>query len=288
MREFKKLLCIIVMLLDSYFKDCLRVCREVINISLDMAALQHTYSESLNLKHEENLFSIGFCLSQLGFDELSQVYDKFLHKEEEAHFLSLQYPKRQYSYLLGRYCAKHAISMYCKINSLAEIRIENGIFQHPVVMQAPHNNTQVSISHTEGIGAALAFPETYPMAIDIEIISLKKADIIKPLLSSSEVNLNMFETMEVHFMFLWTAKEALSKVLKCGLTVPFEMLEINSVRKVENIIVSDFKKFKQYKAISFYIKNLICSLVYPQSLNLEPQILALQKALNEKYTQLPI
>lgn len=253
-----------------------------------MTSLQHTYSNSLHFKYEENFFSLGFCLSHLSFDQLFKTYDQFLHKEEKAYFMRLQYSKRKHSYLLGRYCAKHAISKYNKCNDFTEIWIENGIFHHPVVMQVPNINTQVSISHTEGIGAALAFSETYPMGIDIETMSSKKADIIRPHLSSSEVSLNMFETIEAQFIFLWTAKEALSKVLKCGLTIPLELLEISSTEKVENIIVSNFKNFKQYKVISFCFGNLICSLVCPQGANLEPQILSLEKVLKEKDTHILI
>lgn len=244
--------------------------------------MHSTYSASLNFQHEENFFSLGFCLSQISFDDLFKTYDKFLHKEEKSYFLQLQYLKRQHSYLLGRYCAKHAISWYNKTKNFTEVWIENGIFNHPVVIQASNSNTQVSISHTKEVGVAIAFPETYPMGIDIETISSKKADIIISHLSSSELNLNMFETKDAHLTFLWTAKEALSKVLKCGLTLPFYLLEINSVKRLENITISNFKNFKQYKAISFCLKNFLCSLVCPQGANLEPQILALEKTLKEK------
>lgn len=243
-----------------------------------MTSLHSTHSQSLNFKHEENFFSLGFCLSEISFDDLFKTYDKFLHKEEKAYFLQLQYLKRQHSYLLGRYCAKHAISRYNKTKNFTEVWIENGIFNHPVVLTS-NGNTQVSISHTEKIGVAIAFPETYPMGIDIETISSKNADIIRSHLSPSELNLNMFGTRDAHLAFLWTAKEALSKVLKCGLTLPFYLLEINSAKKLENITISDFKNFKQYKAISFCSKNFLCSLVCPQGAKLESQILALEKAL---------
>ena len=238
-----------------------------------------TYCNPLELLYKDKILRGGFCLSPLSFQDLYRAHYTFLHSKELAYFESLTYPKRQYSYLLGRYCAKNAIAAYINLHPFTEILIESGVFYYPVVTSSRESNLQVSISHTDNLGAALAFSEAYPMAIDIEKVCSSKIEIIKSQLSSAEKKLPFSGDEASQLTLLWTLKEALSKVLKCGLTVPFEILEVESIEEKENFVTSSFKNFKQYQALSFLVDTTLCSLVYPIKTQLILDINTLQKSL---------
>lgn len=234
-----------------------------------------SYQASLSLKRCDSEFTAGFCLSKAPFSELYTAYASFLHPKEQKIFAAMQYPKRQHSFLLGRYCAKLAAIADNQKESLTTFCIENGIFQQPLIYHQQYHNLQVSISHTDTFGSALVFPEAHPMAIDIEMICDSKKEIMVTQLTNDEqkVSKNNIKAIAV----FWTAKEALSKVLKCGFTVPFELLEIENFRQVNHFYISHFKNFSQYQALSFLVADSICSIVYPKKTQLNLDIHAIQQ-----------
>jgi len=260
--------------------------------------LEPTYCESLKLQHENLSFTAGFCLSKLVLEDLKEKLSSFLHPKERSYFDTLQYPKRQYSYLLGRYCAKQALFSFFKTICPTEVLVENGVLQQPIIYypacdNLTHSNLQVSISHTETLGAALIFPEAHPMAIDVETLDNNKNDIILSQLTKNEQELtfalsdnyvNSASQLSVEFpsiQMFWTIKEALSKVIKCGLTVPFELLEVESTIQKGNYYISQFKNFHQYQALSFLLPENICSLVYPKKTEPGINISAIQDLMGE-------
>ncbi len=132
------------------------------------------------------------------------------------------------------------------------------------------SNLQVSISHTNELGAAIAFPEVVPMGIDTELICDTNEEALEVQMTPKELNLpNVFPNANPQLTLLWTVKEALSKVLRCGLLIPFELLEVKSISKLDNFFECQFVNFSQYKAHSFFMaNNIICSLVYPSEATL--------------------
>jgi 4'-phosphopantetheinyl transferase EntD len=238
-----------------------------------------TYKTLLTLQRHDLTLRAGLCLSQVGFEELRATCYNFLHPKERLYFSGLAYPKRQHSYLLGRYCAKQAIAAYTNLDTFTDVSIESGIFHQPVVNHPNYRNVQVSISHTSALGAALTFPEAHPMAIDIEEICMGKVDVIKSQLSLAEQKLGFFAEEVLNLSLLWTAKEALSKVLKCGLMISFDLLEVEAVTQQGNATISYFKNFKQYQTLSFLLDTAVCSLVYPLETCLTLDILDIQRSL---------
>ncbi len=252
---------------------------------MDNDSLISTYRMPINLQHEEALWKGGFCLSRANFDELHARIDLFLHPKEKKFLANLTHAKRQESYLLGRYCAKQAIATYLltpRVNNndmLSNILIEGGVFQQPIVYHDSCNNIQVSISHTDKLGAALVFPEAHPMAIDVETICAENLTAIKEEITATELKFaSLFSHSEIKFLtLLWTAKEALSKVLKCGFTIPLDLLEINEIIPQREFTFIYFKNFFQYQAISFEINNAICSIVYPKKTKIDLDVLQIQQ-----------
>lgn len=243
-----------------------------------------TYTIPLILQREDMVLQCGFCLSGKDFDALKSERHDFLHPKENNCFDSLRYPKRQHSYLLGRYCAKRAISALLSQCDYKNICIDNGIFQQPIVQHPQHSNIQVSISHTDYFGVALAFPEMHPMAIDIETIGINKISTIQTQLTANEQKLWDVapERQAIQFTSFWTIKEALSKILRCGFMVPFEILEISTQIYYEHNMMSEFKNFFQYKALSFIFANTACSLVYPKKTQLILDVTYIKKIFDEK------
>lgn len=238
-----------------------------------------SYSSPLVLSHESSSLTAGFCLSKIGLEELHVQRFDYLHPKEQSYYHTLQYPKRRYSYLLGRYCAKKAVSAFLKTNNFSDILIENGVFQQPIVYHPNFPNLQVSISHAENLGAALIFPEAHPMAIDVESVDDSKKDTIFKQLTKAEQELSITLSHPFSLWLLWTVKEALSKVIKCGLMVPFELLEVESIIQQDNWFVSHFKNFHQYQALSFILGDNICSLVYPKKTEFNIDISSIRRSL---------
>ncbi len=230
-----------------------------------------TYKKRFELYCEDRIIEGGLCLSSASFENLNFESDLFLHPKERAYLKSLTHSKRQKSFLLGRYCAKQAVASYINHEAFTHTLIENGIFQQPVVYHPHHSNIQVSISHTDLFGAALAFPETHPMAIDIETVCVIKIATMQTQLVGAEQKFSSsFSGTEIELVtLLWTAKEALSKVLKCGCMIPFELLEVETLLNFDHFTLSYFKNLYQYQALSFPVGNTFCSIVYPKKTELK-------------------
>lgn len=237
-----------------------------------------TYKKQLLLSHENQSWFAGLSLCNANLGTLMDNRELFLHPKESIYFENLVYPKRQLSYLLGRYSAKQALSAYLKEENLTTICIENGFFQQPIVSHSLHSNLQVSLSHAEEYSLAIAFHEVHTMGVDIELINAEKINTIKTQLTESEKKYASTFLNEMTILTLmWTAKEALSKVLKCGLLIPFELLEIVDISEDQATYFSEFKNFSQYTCLSFQLDNTICSIVYPKKIKIDFDITQLNQ-----------
>lgn len=247
---------------------------------MDNDLVSRTYKVPLLLQREDKSFSGGLCFCSAELAQLSASSHLFLHQQEREVFSKLLYPKRQYSYLLGRYCAKESMRILCE-TAPTDVLIENGVFQQPIVQHPTKPNLQVSISHSQGIGGALAFPEAHPMALDLEMIYESKRSVIATQLTESEKQLlaSSFNNDIAFLTLAWTTKEALSKVLKCGFMVSFDLLEIEKIEQHNHFTVCYFKHFHQYQVLSFSINDSVCSIVYPKKTQLSLDILQIQNHL---------
>jgi len=221
-------------------------------------------SESFLLEREKATFKAGICLLKSTLPELRQ-HLHLLHPEEKAYHDYLKYDKRKLSYLLGRMASKKAIAEIIPEQDPASIEVKFGIFQFPVVKHVIKENIQVSISHCDNIGVAIAFPEEHPMGVDIEAINSKNENILKRQVHESEVQLMLQHRVEaaLGYTMLWSMKEALSKIIRTGLTIDYHLLKIETLKIEDSIYSTTFKNFGQYKAISFQADQYVFSLVLP-------------------------
>ncbi len=213
-----------------------------------------------------------------GLNELEPQLAQFLSPSETKRWKELPSAKRQFSYLCGRIAAKNALRRLLPSVDPRSIDIEQGVFAQPVVSSAAAHGLQVSISHTEGIAGAIAFPEKHPMGLDLETICPEEDHTIRSQLTEKEIKKHqeLPYAGPVAYTLMWTIKESLSKVLKCGLTTPFSVLEIDTINYDGPVLVSTFSNFAQYKGLSVILDDLVLSIVLPKQTDLKLEFLTLK------------
>ncbi|WP_339254513.1 4'-phosphopantetheinyl transferase superfamily protein [Paenibacillus sp. FSL P2-0136] len=200
----------------------------------------------------------------------ASVLQSHLHPQEMNYYKGLITDKRIFSYMIGRYVAKRSVSLLTEERLLERIWIDQGILNQPILRYANLCNHQVSISHSGGLAVGLVYPESFPMGIDLEVTpSLRKANLIKSYMTESEIMLAkriIFPFNEV-ITLLWTMKEALSKVLRVGLTTPLSLLEINKLElSSKGFVTGSYTHFTQYSSYSYIGEEFISSIVVPKQL----------------------
>ncbi|WP_346819749.1 4'-phosphopantetheinyl transferase family protein [Rapidithrix thailandica] len=237
---------------------------------------------SFSLKRENNeRHSIGYAFVEGDVESLTEL-TLLLSTQEQQQLESFEYPRRKNSYCLGRVSAKLAMQQILTKADLNTITVDNGVFGFPVV-KGVQEKIQVSISHSDGLGVALAHFEEHPVGIDIERIDPDKTSVIETCLSNDEITLIKKKLMEPYGNFVfWTIKEALSKILKTGLMLDFKYMQIGNLEKVkEGVWISHFSSFSQYRAISFTTQHYVGSVVLPAKSTFElPDLFALANAFN--------
>jgi 4'-phosphopantetheinyl transferase len=225
-----------------------------------------------------------------------------LHPEEIDYWSALRFEKRQQSYLLGRYAAKQAISSYDPSVTYSDILIKAGVFECPVTYYPSSKRVQITLSHSQNLGAALAFPEAHPMGIDLEYIQPDHKITVGTVLTHNEKmlissypyitaitsNINRSNSIDIVentlYTIFWTIKEALSKALRTGMMTPFEIYAIKNILPQDNFLVCEFENFAQYQALSFLLDKQVCSIVYPKQTRLTINIPLIQGWISKKYS----
>jgi 4'-phosphopantetheinyl transferase len=206
-----------------------------------------------------------------------EAASKLLGESETAYFSSLRFVRRQGSYLLGRYAAKAALSAVLSEPELRAIEIERGVFEQPVVRCDRDGGWEVTISHTEDLAVALAYPAGHPMGIDLEQIDPGQHETILSQLSEREIEwLKLRSAERLQFATgLWAAKESLSKVLRTGLMANirvYDLAELNVIDSREWEVF--FENFAQYKARVWVGSKHVLAITVPKrsALILEEQL----------------
>ncbi|MBV8278276.1 MAG: 4'-phosphopantetheinyl transferase superfamily protein [Verrucomicrobia bacterium] len=190
-----------------------------------------------------------------------------LGKTETAYFSTLRFARRQASYLLGRYAAKVALSAVLAEPDLRAIEIERGVFEQPVVRCSRSGGWEVTISHTEDVGVALAYPAGHPMGIDLEHIEPGQYETILSQLSEREIGwLNLRSAERLQFASaLWAAKESLSKVLRTGLMANIRAYDLAEFNLIDaRVWEGFFENFAQYKARVWMGSKHVLSITLPK------------------------
>lgn len=205
------------------------------------------------------------------YDDLIGRLPAILTEAEQADFAAFGFERRKRSWLLGRYAAKRAAAAYLGIDPEALHRLEvvRGVFGQPLLRFAHCDAPRLGISHTSGWAVGLAHPPGHPLAIDLEDVhTAHRAAIVRQLSEEERLWTDSAPGGEPEpglLTLLWTAREALSKAVGCGLTVPFHLMETT-----ERTYLADrrfrglFRRFGQYQFRSWIDDATVLSLVLPR------------------------
>jgi 4'-phosphopantetheinyl transferase len=208
----------------------------------------------------------GFVFTR-EYPALVQCIAEFLASPEAAYFAALHFLRRQQSFLLGRYAAKLALQYALQAPDLKAIEIGRGVFEQPVVSHLSAKTPGVTISHCSEIAVALAFPAGHPMGVDIERIDPARMTTIQSQLSPTECAWTRSAAADEITLstLIWTAKEALSKALTCGLMSPMEILNLSEFYPLGNSVWEGlFQNFAQYRFVGWTSRTLAMSVVLPK------------------------
>jgi 4'-phosphopantetheinyl transferase len=185
-----------------------------------------------------------------------------LHSKELGEYRRYKTSKAKKSFLLGKISAKLTFSEV-KRDLKSDIFIDHGLFGQPILKGAtPHRD--ISLSHTEYKSLALNFPRDILAGCDIEDIKDKNMNTIQMAITPRELDLCQNNKSFIHAC--WSARESLSKALKLGFLIDLKVLEVNSLKKNDNIIEIQFTNFPILKAYCVEFKETILSLVIPTHL----------------------
>ncbi len=192
--------------------------------------------------------------------------DTFLHHRELAYFLTLPTERRRQPYLLGRFAAKQALSARAGMDEPTRIEIAAGVFQQPVVRPGLPEPLGVTITHSSQLACAVAFPETHPMAIDVEDEHPDRTTTMASQILPAEFDRARLAWPQgaPHATMIWTAKEALSKILRCGLTVPLSLLAVSNLVQHADSAGGEFEHFRQYRFETWRVGPTVMSIVVPR------------------------
>ncbi len=221
----------------------------------------------LNLVDLQRSHLCGYAItSEIEGDSSSHIAN-FIAEEENAYLQKVTAEKRRSDFVRGRKAAKLAISMVSGCDPL-EVSIVDGCFRQPIVKSnGEFLPIQVSLSHTEGVAVAIAFPMDLLVGIDIEQIKPRGIEKFSEYVSNQEIglyrSLNFDE--QTSFVVAWTVKEALLKAFKTGLGSDIEFAGIKSVMANQGSVSSEFRHHHVFKAVSWVSGDHVLSLVVPKS-----------------------
>ena len=232
--------------------------------------LQDTKIFKLRFERELQVYLAALCIYSKSSKDIFPDMEQVLHPLELAYGSSLIYEKRQHDYFIGRYAAKVAINTFDPSLAMNDVNVGQGVFQQPIVSHPNASQIGVSISHSGELAVAVAFEEGHPMGVDIEHVPGLLLDTVLEQLTDFERRLlwswpwNKRDSAAA----LWASKEALSKVLKTGLTTPLYIFEIEEARFEKGqhgiMLICTFRNFFQYQAVVFKWGDYMCSLCYPR------------------------
>jgi len=147
---------------------------------------------------------------------------------EANHARSLRFPKRLSDWLLGRWTAKNAVSVFFGIPSqphaLSDIEIRPSPSGAPqVFLRGALSGVEISLSHRAGVAACVLAPSGVPLGCDLETIEAHGDTFSADYFTDEEQALVTQASTEAEGMraltLLWSAKESALKALGEGLRV---------------------------------------------------------------------
>jgi len=184
-------------------------------------------TQSLTLRHGTIEHRMAFASAD------AMPADEFLSEEEREQAAGFRFAAKREGFLLGRLAAKRALGALLEEPDLRRIGMRSGVYGQPLVRHPRAESIEVSVSHSQGLAVALAFPAEYPLGIDLETIATVSAEVVLGELEASPPELTWLATGGVDAAtaccVLWSAREALGKALRIGLNSPLGILALAGI-----------------------------------------------------------
>jgi 4'-phosphopantetheinyl transferase len=229
-----------------------------------------TKTWDLALRRPGESFSACLCLVSAPLSALAALRTEYLGPAERERYDRFPADRRRLSFLSGRLAAKAGI---CRLHPAAvpsRLDIVAGVLGQPVLQGDGAPGCQVTISHHDSMGGAIAFPEAHPMGLDLELPRPEADATIESQMTAREMELlrQLPLPASTARSLGWSVKESLSKVIKSGLMSPFAIYEIEGIEVTGSEFVSTFVNFGQYKAISVSRGAGVVSIALPKGTEL--------------------
>ena len=229
--------------------------------------------QSIRLVRADAAFTGYFAsVGIAAYPALRAQVEAILHPAELEYFRPLPAEGRRTSFLLGRYAAKCALLPRLGPVNLSSIKIEFGVFKNPIVCFPLAEPCHVSITHSDTLACALAFPAAHPMALDVERIDAARTRVMATQCLEGERRklAAIGLTEDAACTVLWTAKEAVSKALGTGMMTPFELFEVQGVESLGGGQYRGlYKAIGQYQFRSWILGDNVLTIALPKNTQME-------------------
>lgn len=175
----------------------------------------------------------------------------WLSGDEIALLPAPRYERRRHELVAGRLAAKRALAHLLPGVDSQGLSILPGAMGQPVVFGAGVANVGVSLSHSAEAAVAVAFPEACPVGVDIETFVVDCEPVLSRHAGEGERGLMRDAAIGSALQgltALWCAKEAMAKLLRCGLAAHGPTLGVAGVRREGARLRLDFSGFAGYRA----------------------------------------
>ncbi|MFA6544117.1 MAG: 4'-phosphopantetheinyl transferase superfamily protein [Limisphaerales bacterium] len=212
--------------------------------------------------------------------------DLFLTTAEITRASAFKFGQPRENFTLGRLAGKLALAAAVGANRplipapslaggeggdfkqrLRSFEIMNGEQGQPVVLAPAESGFNVSLSHVNGSGVAVAFPSGFALGLDLELIDARRAETVRkgvPLSAEEEVWLKTTSMPEATaLLLLWTARESLGKALGCGLACKWESLALGEVTaRGAGLFTGSFLHSPRFRCVNWVGPDAVMSVAF--------------------------
>jgi len=229
---------------------------------------------ALPLSAERDGQRVPFALGLVEGSAASELLDSradYLHPREIDVLSSYRSAQRQSNFALGRWVAKQALLALAPGTEPRELEIAAGVFGQPCV-RGLASPPALSLTHTQRGAIAIASEPGHIIGVDLESLAERHDEtFLRSLTAHEQALLSAVGAPDAAPPGLaWTLKEALSKALRCGFTVPLPIFELKSFEPhAAGGFRALFQNFAQYQGRAWQLGAGALAIVLPKNTSLE-------------------